>query len=74
MKVLVRTIFAIGEVVVHHDVDALDVNTAAEEVGGHQDPLFEVLELLVAVCASDTVGKGSFGWVTRNGKDGPCVR
>lgn len=49
VEVLVRAIVAVGEVVVHHDVDALDVDAAAEEVGGHKDALLEVLELLVAV-------------------------
>ena len=34
-------------VVVEDDVDPLDVHPAAEQVGGHQDPLLEVLELLV---------------------------
>ncbi len=33
----------LGHVVVEHDVDALDVDAAAEQVGGHQDPLLEVL-------------------------------
>lgn len=49
VEVLVRAVLAIGEIVVHHDVDALDVDSAAEQVGGHQDALLEVLELLVAV-------------------------
>lgn len=47
VQVLVGSIIAIGEVVVHHDVHALDVDTTAEQVGGHQDTLLEVLELLV---------------------------
>jgi len=34
----------VGEVVVDHDVHALDVDAAAEQVGGDQDPLREVLE------------------------------
>lgn len=38
----------VGEVVVDHDVHALDVDAAAEEVGGHQDALGEVLEGLEA--------------------------
>lgn len=50
MEVLVGAVVAIGEVVVHHDVDALDVDATSEEVGGHQNALLEVLELLVAVC------------------------
>ena len=53
VKVLVRAVIAIREVVVHHDVHALDIDTAPEQVSGHQDPLFEVLELLVTVCADD---------------------
>ena len=50
VEVLVRAVVAVGEVVVHHDVHALDVDAAAEEIGGHQDALLEVLNLLVAVC------------------------
>merc|ERR1719237_716083 len=38
----------LGHVVVEDDVDALDVHAAPEEVRRHQDPLLEVLELLVA--------------------------
>ena len=34
-------------VVVEDDVDSLDVHPAAEQVGGDQDPLLEILELLV---------------------------
>lgn len=65
MEVLVRAVLAVGEVVVHHDVDALDVNAAAEQVGGHQDALLEVLELLVAVrpATSQGNGVGSTRWV-----------
>ena len=36
-----------GHVVVDNDVDALDVNAAAEDVGGNHDALLEVLEELV---------------------------
>jgi len=35
-------------VVVEHNVDPLNVHPSAKQVGGHQDPLLEVLELLVA--------------------------
>jgi len=35
-------------VVVEDDVDPLDVHSSAKEVGGHQDPPLEVLELLIA--------------------------
>ena len=35
-------------VVVEHDVDSLDVHAAAEQVGGDQDSLLEIFELLVA--------------------------
>ena len=34
----------VGEVVVDDDVDPLNVDASAEEVGGHQDALVEVLE------------------------------
>lgn len=37
----------LGHVVVEDDVDALDVHAPPEEVRRHQDPLLEVLELLV---------------------------
>jgi len=36
-------------VVVEDNVDTLDVHSAAEQIGRHQDALLEVLELLVAV-------------------------
>ena len=41
------------EIVVDREVDALDVDTTAEDVRGHADALVEVLELLVT---TDTVG------------------
>ena len=44
MEVGVRVL---GHVVVEDDVDPLDVHATAEQVSGHQDPLLEVLELLV---------------------------
>ena len=37
----------LGHVIVEYDVDPLNVHPAAEQVRGHQDPLLEVLELLV---------------------------
>ena len=37
----------LGHVVVEDDVDALDVHSTAKQVGGDQNPLLEVLELLV---------------------------
>ena len=37
----------LGHVVVDHDVDALDVDAAPHQVGGHQDALLALLELLV---------------------------
>ena len=40
-----------GQVVVDGQVDALDVNTAAEDVGGYTDTLVEVLELFIALDA-----------------------
>ena len=43
MQVLVTLV---GEVVVDHDVHALDVDAAAEQVRAHQDALREVLERL----------------------------
>lgn len=42
-----------GEVVVDGEVDALDVDTTAKDVGGDADTLVEFLEFLVAF---DTVG------------------
>ncbi len=44
-----------GGVVVDDDVDALDVDSAAEDVGGDEDALLEGLELLVA---ADALGLG----------------
>jgi hypothetical protein len=41
----------IGEVIVDDDIDALDVDTAAEEVSGDEDTLVELLEALVLVDA-----------------------
>ena len=38
----------LGHVVVEHDVHALDVHATAEEVRRDEDPLLEVLELLIA--------------------------
>lgn len=35
-------------VVVEHNIDSLNVHPSAEEVGCHQDPPLEVLELLIA--------------------------
>lgn len=43
-----------GEIVVDGQVDTLDIDTTAEDVGGDTDTLVELLELLVAL---DTVGK-----------------
>jgi hypothetical protein len=42
----------VGHVVVDRDVDALDVDTTTEDVGGDTDAGLELLELLVAL---DTV-------------------
>ena len=36
-------------VVVEDYVDALDVHLTAKQVGGNQDPLLEVLELLIPI-------------------------
>ena len=44
MKVGIRVL---GHVVVEHNVDSLNVHSSTEEVGGNQDPLLEILELLV---------------------------
>ena len=38
----------LGHVVVEHDVDPLDVHSSSEQIGGDEDTLLEVLELLVA--------------------------
>lgn len=43
-----------GKIVVDGQVDALDIDTTAEDVGGHTDALVELLELLVAL---DTIRK-----------------
>lgn len=53
VEVLVRAVVTIGEVVVDHDVHALDVDTAPKEICRDEDPLLEVLELLVAVCPGE---------------------
>ena len=37
-----------GHVVVEHDVHSLDIHTTTEQIGGHQNTLLEILELLVA--------------------------
>ena len=41
MKVLVS---GIREIVVDHDVDALDIDTPSEKVGGHKNAVLEFLE------------------------------
>ena len=46
MKIGVRVL---RHVIVEDDVDALDVHSATEQIGRHQNALLEVLELLVAV-------------------------
>merc|ERR1719278_2196712 len=38
----------LGHVVVENNIDPLDVHATPEEVGGHEDPLLEILELLVS--------------------------
>lgn len=45
MQVRVRVL---GHVVVEHDVDALNVNATAAQVGRNQDARLEIFELLVA--------------------------
>ena len=45
MEVSVRIL---GHVIVEYDVDPLNVHPSAEEVGGHQNPPLEILELLIA--------------------------
>lgn len=55
-----------GQVVVDGKVDALDVDTTAEDVGGDTDALLEVLELLVtldALLLADTGVHGDGGEV-----------
>ncbi len=44
-----------GQVVVDGQVDALNVNTAAEDIGGNADSLVEFLEFLVAFDAIDKI-------------------
>ena len=44
VKVGVRVL---RHVIVEHDVDPLYVHATTKQVGGHQDPLLEVLELLI---------------------------
>lgn len=41
------SIRVLWHVVVEHDVDPLDIHPSAKQVGGHQYPPLEVLELLV---------------------------
>ena len=38
----------LGHVVVEDNVDSLNVHATSEEVGGHQDSLLEILELLIS--------------------------
>lgn len=38
-----------GEIVVDGEVDALDINTTAEDISGNTDTLVELLEFLVAL-------------------------
>ena len=45
MEVLVGVV---GHVVVDDDVDALDIDSATEEIGGDEDAGLELLEALVA--------------------------
>ena len=45
VKVGVRVL---RHVVVEHNIDSLNVHATTEEVGGNQDPLLEILELLVS--------------------------
>merc|ERR1712038_622590 len=42
------SICVLGHVVVENDVDPFDVHASAEQVGGHQNSLLEILELLIA--------------------------
>ena len=44
MEVGIRVL---GHVVVEHYVDPLNVHTTTKQVGGYQDTLLEILELLV---------------------------
>lgn len=45
VKVSVRVFW---HVIVEGNIDSLDVHPSSKQVGGHQDPPLEVLELLVA--------------------------
>ena len=45
-------------VIIKDDVDALNVHASAEQIGGHQDPPLEVLELLIARQARCEKNKG----------------
>lgn len=36
-------------IIVHNNIDTLNIDTAAEDIGGDQDALFKVFEGLVAV-------------------------
>ena len=40
-----------GTVVIHYDIDALNVNTPPEDIGGDKDALFKCLERSVALDA-----------------------
>lgn len=44
-------VLVLGHVVVNDDIDALEVDTTAKEVGGDHDAGAEVLELLVGLNA-----------------------
>lgn len=57
VQVLIRPIVPIREVVVHDDIHALNIDTAAKEVCCHQDTLLEVLELLVSSSPVPTAGE-----------------
>lgn len=48
VQVLVRSIVTIREIVIHHDINPLDVDTTSEQIRRHQDTLLEILELLVS--------------------------
>ena len=46
VKICVRILW---HVIVEHNVDSLDIHATTKQVGGHQDTLVKVLELLI-VC------------------------
>lgn len=54
-----------GEIVVDGEIDTLNVDTAAEDIGGDADTLVEFFELLVAFDTEDGLARMSISKATR---------